>query len=208
MRILMITGNPKKKGALATLTEEAVRGAKEGGAEVEEIRLADKNIGYCKFCLKCHEDIDSTISRCSQEDDMAEILNKVKDADGFMLVCPTSGGHPNSLMKTFIERTTWTLGRPTRSILWVKGCPESRIADKQRIAVLFTTAGVVPTWMRLFCNGSTREMCSHARGIFNAKVVGKLYGGGIFKYGLLERDKKRARAIGQKLAKKIALKTG
>jgi hypothetical protein len=59
----------------------------------------------------------------------------------------------------------------------------------------------------MFCNGSTGEMCAHARGIFNAKVVGKLYGGGIFTHGLLERDKKKAHALGQKLAKKIALKT-
>lgn len=49
MRVLVITSNPKTKGALASLTEEAVRGATEAGAEVEQIRLADCDIGYCKF---------------------------------------------------------------------------------------------------------------------------------------------------------------
>lgn len=205
MKILLITGNPKEKGALATLTGEACRGAKDGGADIEEIRLIDKNIGYCKFCLACHKDIDSDISRCVQKDDLMEILEKIKEAEGLILACPTSGDYPNSLMKTFIERTTWTLGRPTRNILWVKGCPESRISKKQRHAIVLTTAGVVPTWSRMFCNGSIREMCSHARGIFNANIVGKLYAGAIITHGLLERDKRRAYEMGRALAKKIAL---
>jgi multimeric flavodoxin WrbA len=51
MKVLVITGNPKKSGALATLTEEAARGAGEDGAEVEWIRLREKDIGFCRFCL-------------------------------------------------------------------------------------------------------------------------------------------------------------
>lgn len=202
MKVLVITGNPKKSGALADITAEAVRGAADGGAEVEEIRLADKEIGYCRFCLKCHDDVDSTIAACALEDDMADILERIREADGFILACPASGGHPNALMKTFMERTCWTLGRPTRRILLVKGCPECRIADRKRRAVILTTAGVVPTWMRVFCNGMTREMASHARGLFNAEIVGRVYAGLIIKRGLTEGDKVKAYAAGKALAEK------
>ena len=41
MKVLLITSNPKRKGALATLTAEAARGAEEAGAEVEVRRLAE-----------------------------------------------------------------------------------------------------------------------------------------------------------------------
>lgn len=207
MKVLLITGNPKKSGALADLTAEAVRGATDGGADVEEIRLAEKNVGYCRFCMKCHDDIDSTIARCVQNDDLADILERIKEADGYILACPTSGSRPNALMKTFIERTTWTLGRPTRRILWVRGCPESRIADRQRHAIFLTTAGVVPTCMRVACNGSTREMGAHARGIFNAKVVGSVYAGSILKRGLSGRDRKKAYETGRALSEAIRTET-
>jgi putative NADPH-quinone reductase len=199
MKVLVISGNPKKSGALAELTAEAARGASENGADVEEVRLAEKDLGYCRFCMKCHEDIDSPVSFCVQKDDLNGILEKVRDADCYILACPASGGHANAIMKTFIERTTWTLGRPTRNILWVKGCPESRIADRRRYAASITTAGVVPTWSRAFCNGSTREMCSHARGMFNAKIVGRLYAGSILKRGVTGSDKVRAHVLGRRL---------
>ncbi len=80
MKVLAITGNPKKKGALATLVEEAARGAAAGGAEVEEIRIADRDIGYCRFCMTCREDHGPGIASCAQKDDMGEILEKIKDA--------------------------------------------------------------------------------------------------------------------------------
>ena len=34
MKVLVISGNPKKSGALAELTAEAARGASESGADV------------------------------------------------------------------------------------------------------------------------------------------------------------------------------
>ncbi len=208
MKVLAITGNPKKSGALADLTSEAVKGARDGGMDVEEIKLVEKNLGFCRFCLKCHEDIDSTISRCVQDDGMDDILESVAAADGYIMACPASGGHPSALMKLFLERTTWTLGRPTRRIMWVKGCPESRIADRRRHAISITTAGVVPNSMKFTCNGSTKEMCAHARGIFNAKIEGRLFAGSIFRQGLTERDRLKAYELGRTLAQRITAESG
>lgn len=204
MKVLIVSGNPKKKGALASLVGEAARGATDGGAQVEEARITALDIGYCRFCLQCHDDVDSPIARCALADDMPDLLEKVRAADGLILACPASGGHANAVMKTFIERTTWTLGRPTRNVLWVKGCPESRITDKQRYAVTITTAGVVPTWSRAVCNGSTREMSSHAEGIFNAKVVRRVYAGSIMKRGFRPADMRRAYAAGRELAEAMS----
>ncbi|MHB8894376.1 MAG: flavodoxin family protein [Candidatus Geothermincolia bacterium] len=205
MKVLVLTANPRKAGALATLTAEAARGAVDGGAQVEEVRLADRNIAYCKFCLKCHEDLGSAIAYCVQKDDMNELMDSIREADAYVMACPASGGHANAIMKTLIERTTWTLGSATRNVLWVKGCPGSRIADKQRRAVTITTAGVVPTWSRVLCNGSTREMSSHARGIFNAEIIGKLYAGSIFKRGVTARQRRKAYSLGRALTERSAV---
>jgi len=203
MKILIINGHPKKKGALDTLVGEVGTGAVEGGAEVEQIRLAETYIGYCRFCMKCHDDLESTIAPCVQDDDMGMILEKVKEADGFVLASPISSGHANAYMKTFIERCTWTLGRPTGRVLWIKGCPETRLTDKQRYAVTVTTTGVVPPWSKLLCNGSTREMVELAKCQFNAKVMGKMYVGLLNQRGLDEDDIKSAFKMGFNLAARI-----
>ncbi len=203
MKVLIITGNPRKKGALATLTDEAGRGAEAGGAEVEAIRLADLDIGYCRFCMKCWEDKTSDAAECALRDDMAGVIEKVREADGLILACQTSGGHPNAVMKTFIERTTWTIGGPNRDILWVKGAPGPREPERLRRAAIITTAGTVPGWSRVVCNGSTRQMASHAEGVLNARVVGRLFAGCINYRGLRHADRRRARKLGARLAKSI-----
>jgi len=200
MKILAITGNPKSSGALATLSEEAARGATEAGAEVETIRLADKDIGCCRFCLTCLGDSAADIAACVQKDDMAEILHRIKEADGFILSCPMSAGHMNSYMKIFEERCVMTLCTPTRKILWVTGIPESRIADKRRRAVTITTTGVIPNVLRPFFHGSTREMASIAKDIFNAEIVGNLYAGRLMFRKLSRREKKKAYKLGRSLA--------
>lgn len=199
MKVLVITANPKKSGALASLTDQAARGAADSGAAVEVIRLADLDIGYCRFCLKCHENAGPDISYCVLKDDINALLDKIRDADAFVMACPASGGHANAIMRTFIERTTWTLGSPTRNVLWVRGCPETRLLDKDRRAAMITTAGVVPAWSRVFCNGQTREMRSHAKGIFNASIVGSVYGGLVFKHGVRQRDLRKAYRLGRVL---------
>jgi multimeric flavodoxin WrbA len=204
MKVVIITGNPRKKGALATLTDEAGRGAEAAGAKVEEVRLADLDIGYCRFCMNCWQDKTSEAAECALRDDMAGVIEKVRGADGLILACQTSGGHPNAVMKTFIERTTWTVGGPNRDILWVKGTPGPRVPDRERRAVIITTAGTVPGWSRVVCNGSTRQMASHAKGIFNAEVVGRLYAGSINYRGLRHVDRRRARKLGARLARELS----
>lgn len=203
MKVLIITGNPKQKGALTTLVNEVGTGVFEGGVEVDRIRLAESYIGYCRFCMKCHGDVDSTIAPCVQDDDMEMILGKIKEADGFILASPMSSGHANAYMKTFIERCTWTLGRPTGRALWIKGCPEARLTDKQRYAVTVTTTGTVPAWSRALCNGATREMVELCKCQFNARVIGKIYVGPLYQRGLTEADIKNAFKLGLDLAGRI-----
>lgn len=66
-----------------------------------------------------------------------------------------------------------------------------------------TTAGVVPAWSRVACNGSTREMSGLARWLFNAEVIGKLYAGMINVRGLAKKDEKKAYELGKALSERI-----
>jgi multimeric flavodoxin WrbA len=201
MKALVITANPKKKGALAVLTSEAARGLADSGVEVEEVRLVDHNIGYCNFCFKCIRDTESKIGGCSQDDDMKLLLQKAKEADGFVFASQVSSGHANARFKTFIERSTYTAGRAGR-LLFLKGVPETRFTDRPRFAVTVVTAGGIPTWLRVFCNTATRQMSELARHGYNARVVGKLYAG-MVRDGLKERDREKAYKLGRRLGARI-----
>jgi multimeric flavodoxin WrbA len=203
MRVLVITSNPKKKGALATLTSEAARGAEEAGVEVEVIRLAEMDIHYCKFCMNCYKDARALVGPCVQDDDMQAILEKIRAADGFVMATPLSSAHANACFKTFFERCTYTAGRPGR-MLWIYGLPRSRFTDKKRYAVTIVTAGNMPNWMKPFCNVATRQMKELAARAFNASTIGSQYAGSLLSRGFKPAYKEEAYRLGRSLAETIA----
>ena len=75
-KVLILSGSPRKGGNSDLLCDEFMRGAKESSNEVEKIRVAEKNIGYCKACYYCK----NSGGKCAIHDDMAEVLQKMIDA--------------------------------------------------------------------------------------------------------------------------------
>lgn len=82
------------------MCDEFKRGALEAGNEVEKIRLSDKKINYCWGCGVCN-----ATGKCVQKDDMAELLQKMVNADVIVLATPVYFYAMNGQMKTFIDRT-------------------------------------------------------------------------------------------------------
>jgi multimeric flavodoxin WrbA len=48
MRIIGVASSPHRNGNSVTLLREALKGAREAGAETEEIYLPDYDIQYCQ----------------------------------------------------------------------------------------------------------------------------------------------------------------
>ena len=82
-KVLILSGSPRKGGNSDTLCDEFMKGAIEAGNEVEKIFVAGKNIGYCKGCYACKD-----TGVCVIKDDMAEVLQKMLDADVIVLSSP------------------------------------------------------------------------------------------------------------------------
>ena len=53
--VLILSGSPRKNGNSDLLCDEFMKGAIEAGHQVEKIRVADKNIGYCRACYGCKD---------------------------------------------------------------------------------------------------------------------------------------------------------
>lgn len=76
-------------------------GALASGNTVEKIFLRDKKIGYCTGCGYCFG-----AHTCSQQDDMAPILDKMLAADVIVLATPVYFYSMDAQMKCLIDRTT------------------------------------------------------------------------------------------------------
>ncbi len=100
-KVLILSGSPRKNGNSDLLCDEFMRGALENGNDVEKIHVAEKNIGYCRGCYYCSKNNGV----CSIKDDMAEILQKMIDADVIVLASPVYFYSVDAQLKALIDRT-------------------------------------------------------------------------------------------------------
>lgn len=100
-KILILSGSPRKGGNSDLLCDEFMRGAVESGNDAEKIRVAEKKIGYCRACYYCRQ----SNGICAIKDDMAEILQKMIDADVIVLASPVYFYSIDAQLKAVIDRT-------------------------------------------------------------------------------------------------------
>ena len=104
--VLIISASPRKGGNSDTLCEQFMKGAKEAGNRVDKIRLAELNIDYCSACYACKK-----IGHCVKQDDMEQVLSKMRKADVNVLATPVYFFTMNAQMKTMIDRTLGGAGK-------------------------------------------------------------------------------------------------
>ena len=80
---------------------EFARGAAESGHEVKKIRVAAKKIAPCSGCYFCREHH----GQCVHQDDMAEVLQKMIDADVLVQASPVYFYAIDAQLKAVIDRT-------------------------------------------------------------------------------------------------------
>lgn len=100
-KVLILSGSPRKGGNSDLLCDEFARGARESGNEVEIIRVAAKKITPCAACYYCR----THSGECARKDDMAEILQKMIDADVIVLASPVYFYSIDAQLKAVIDRT-------------------------------------------------------------------------------------------------------
>lgn len=163
-KVLILSGSPRKAGNSDLLCDEFMRGAKEGGNEVEKIRVAEKNIGYCRGCYACKES-----GKCVIKDDMAEALQKMIDADVIVLASPVYFYSIDAQLKALIDRTV---------ARWLE------VRDKEFYYIM-TAADNEKESME------TTLACfrGYADCVENAKEMGVIYGTGVYEKGEIKDTK-------------------
>nr|WP_090243183.1 flavodoxin family protein [Eubacterium barkeri] len=98
-KVLIISTSLRGGSNSEILARECERGAKEAGLDVEYISLKEKNIQYCIGCLACQSK-----GNCVIKDDVAEIIEKVKEAESIVFATPIYYYEMSGQMKTLLDR--------------------------------------------------------------------------------------------------------
>lgn len=100
-KVLILSSSPRKGGNSDILCDEFMRGALESGNEVEKIRVSEKKIVPCSACYFCKD----SGGKCVHKDDMAQVLQKMIDADVLVLASPVYFYSIDAQLKALIDRT-------------------------------------------------------------------------------------------------------
>lgn len=100
-KVLLISSSPRRNGNSDLLCDQFMKGAIEAGHRAEKIFLADKTIHYCTGCGACA----NATRPCVQKDDVAEILEKMVEADVIVLATPVYFYTMCAQLKTLIDRS-------------------------------------------------------------------------------------------------------
>ena len=163
-KVLILSGSPRKDGNSDILCNEFMRGATESGNEVEKIRVAEKKIGFCTGCYACRN-----TGVCAIKDDMAEVMQKLIDADVIVLASPVYFYSIDAQLKALIDRTV---------------CRWTEVKDKEFYYIMTAAdSGIESMETTLAC------FRGYADCVEGAKEMGVIYGTGVYEKGEI-KDKK------------------
>lgn len=99
MKILVITGSPRKNGNSNTLADYFIKGAKDSGHNVVRFDSAFKNVHPCIACNKCGMN-----GQCVFKDDFEFVRNNIVDADAVIFATPMYYFGISARIKAVIDR--------------------------------------------------------------------------------------------------------
>ena len=139
MKILAISGSPRKGGNTDTLCKIALEVIGNHGIETEFISLAGRNILTCTACMACAKE-----PRCILDDDFGPIFEAMVESDGFILGSPVYFGSATGEMTALLDRAGYVSRKNGNLFSRKVGGP---IAVARRIGQNFTVAQLLMWYM-------------------------------------------------------------
>ena len=174
MKVLGISGSPKRRGNVEALLDKALEGAESEGAKGSKIILNELNFKPCQECGGCRE-----TGRCVIADDMQEVYRKIFSSDAVIVASPIFFGSITTQLKGMIDRF---------QCAWVaKYLLKKASAPKKKVKGAFLAVG----------GSDKKEFFENARGVIRiffatADIVysKELFYGGIEDKGEITKNEK------------------
>ncbi|MBP7056319.1 MAG: flavodoxin family protein [Candidatus Omnitrophica bacterium] len=161
MKILGISGSPRRRGNTEILLDDALEGARSEGAFTKKLILNELNIKPCQACGGC----DDT-GRCVIRDDMDIVYKEAHSADCVILASPLYFGSVSAQTKAVIDRfqCEWVRRNILRSadeklkvgaFICVSGANRPKLfSDARKIVRIFFKSIGIEYRGELFCAGA------------------------------------------------------
>lgn len=104
MKIVILSGNPKKDGLCQSVIDAVKLGAIEGGAEVEEVRLCDLDLTRCQVCGEGWGPCRAENYCIYGSDGFDEVKARLQSSDAIVLASPVYWGETSEAFKSVIDR--------------------------------------------------------------------------------------------------------
>lgn len=117
-KVLMICASPRKKSNTLQVMEKCSEEIEKNGLETEIISLRKMKIESCHGCLKC-----AKIGKCKLDDGLNEIINKIKESEGFIVGSPVYFGTARGDMMSALQRIGMVSRATDNFLSWKVGGP-------------------------------------------------------------------------------------
>ncbi len=104
MRIMAVSGSPRKIWNTGTLLKQALKGAASRGAATELVHLYDLKFTGCISCFKCKTIGGRSYGKCAVKDQLTPVLKRIEEADALILGSPIYFATVSGEMRSFMER--------------------------------------------------------------------------------------------------------
>lgn len=117
-KVILLSGSPRAKGNTAQVLEECKKVIANEGVEAEVISLAGKKIEGCIACYKCRD-----TKKCSLDDGLNEIIDKIRTAQGLIVGAPVYFGTPRGDLMNALQRIGMVSRGTDKFLSWKVGGP-------------------------------------------------------------------------------------
>lgn len=100
MKIVVITGSPRKNGNSFAMTEAFIKAAEQRGDTIQRFDAAMLKIGGCHACMTCYK----SGKACTFDDDFNRIAPAILEADGIVFTTPVYWYSIPAQIKGVIDR--------------------------------------------------------------------------------------------------------
>ena len=109
MKVLLVNGSPRKNGCTNKALETVAAALNAEGVETEIFWLGTQPINDCIACGKCRE-----AGGCVIPDVVNELVEKAKEADGYVFGGPVYYAHPCARLLSAMDRAFYSAGKVFR----------------------------------------------------------------------------------------------
>jgi len=170
-KILVINGSYRDNGITDQAVEAMIQALKAAGVEVEIILLRNYPVGFCLNCRECTQQPGVAPGACVLHDGMRELIDKIEQADGYILASPTNFGSVTAIFKRFMERLAVYAYWP-----WDMNAPQFRKAHASKKKAVLISSCAAPGILGRWLFGTSKQLKMTAQTI-GAGVVGTLFTG-------------------------------